>query len=192
MKINGAQRTLILGSQSPRRKELLDKLGFSFNCLSADVDEENHPDLPPEELAVFLAEKKAQALLPQIPPKALLLTADTIVWHQGQSLAKAHSAEEALSMLRQLSGQTHQVISAFCLTDGTKTVCKHDTVQVHFNTLNERWLKHYVERHQPFDKAGAYGIQEWIGMVGIPKIEGSYFTVMGLPTHLVFEALQNW
>jgi septum formation protein len=192
MRLLPPQFQLVLGSQSPRRKQLLQQVGYKFRCLSADVDEEEHPDLPPEELAEFLAEKKAAALLDQLAPQEILLTADTIVWCQGQSLAKAASPQEAKKMLSQLSGRSHQVISGVCLQSQSKKITLHDAVTVEFATLSPTLMEHYIRNYQPFDKAGAYGIQEWIGLVGIKKIEGSYFTVMGLPTQKIFETLKNW
>jgi septum formation protein len=187
-----AGKSLVLGSQSPRRQQLLQQMGYAFRCLTANVDEENHPDLGPAALAEYLAQKKAEALIPQLEENEILITSDTIVWSQGQSLAKAENVAEAKAMLEQLSGGSHQVISGLCIVDRHKKLLLHDTVTVHFATLSPAIIEYYIKQYQPFDKAGAYGIQEWIGLIGIEKIEGSYFTVMGLPTHQLFTALSNW
>lgn len=185
-------KKLVLGSQSPRRKALLEQMGYTFRSLAADVDEGHGPDLSGPQIAEFLAEKKARALQDQLAENEILLTSDTVVWCRGKSLAKAEDAAQAREMLHTLSGESHQVITGVCLLSQHKQVLFHDSVAVQFAKLNREMIEHYISHYQPFDKAGAYGIQEWIGMVGIQKIEGSYFTVMGLPTQRVFEALQNW
>lgn len=185
-------KKLVLGSQSPRRKALLEQMGYTFRCLAADVDEGHGPELSGPQIAELLAEKKALALRGQLAKNEILLTSDTVVWCRGKSLAKAENAAQAREMLQTLSGESHLVITAVCLLGYDKKVLFHDTVAVQFAKLSMEMINHYIENYQPFDKAGAYGIQEWIGMVGIKKIDGSYFTVMGLPTQGLFEALQSW
>lgn len=187
-----AGKNLVLGSQSPRRKALLEQMAYTFRCLSADVDESHGPELSGAQIAEFLAEKKALALKNQLNKDEILLTSDTVVWSKGESLAKAQNAEEARSMLQALSGGSHEVITGVCLLSAEKTELFHDVVKVKFAELSPAIIEYYIKNYRPFDKAGAYGIQEWIGMVGIEKIEGSFFTVMGLPTQAVFQKLLNW
>lgn len=183
---------LLLGSQSPRRAQLLRDLGLRFRQKGAEIDERYPAQLQGAAIAEFLAQAKAQALQKYWRAGEVLLCSDTVVWCEGQSLEKAADAGEAKAMLRQLSGKKHEVISALCLWSPEKELLLSDRCVVHFRTLSEAEIEHYVDQYQPFDKAGAYGIQEWIGMIGIPKIEGSYFTVMGLPTHLLIAALNDW
>lgn len=177
--------SLILGSKSPRRQQLLRDLGFSFTCRSADIEESYPPHLREAEIAEYLAVQKAQALQPKLQDRERVLTSDTVVWCKGESLAKASNAREARIMLQKMSGREHTVITAICLASRHSQQVLHDAVKVFFNPLDEEVIEHYITNYEPFDKAGAYGIQEWIGMWGIRRIEGSYFTVMGLPTHLV-------
>lgn len=188
----GMYPPLLLGSQSPRRAQLLRDLGLRFRQKGAAIDERYPAHLQGAAIAEFLAQAKAQALQKHWREGEVLLCSDTVVWCEGQSLEKAADAEEAKAMLRQLSGKKHEVISALCLWSPEKELLHSDRCVVHFRTLSEAEIEHYVNQYQPFDKAGAYGIQEWIGMIGIPKIEGSYFTVMGLPTHLLIAALNDW
>lgn len=183
---------LLLGSQSPRRAQLLQQLGLRFRQKGAALDEHYPAHLQSAAIAEYLAQAKIQALAAERREDEILLCADTVVWCAGQSLEKAQNAQQAEAMLRQLSGRSHEVISAFCLWTPQKEILVSDSCRVHFRALSEAEIKYYVSQYQPFDKAGAYGIQEWIGMVGIPKIEGSYFTVMGLPTHRLIESLNHW
>lgn len=176
---------LILGSKSPRRQQLLRDLGFSFSCRSADIEESYPPHLREAEIAEYLALQKARALQANLQGKERVLTSDTVVWCEGESLAKAASPQEARDMLLKLSGREHKVITAVCLASRQAEKVLHDAVKVFFNPIEEAFIEHYITHFKPYDKAGAYGIQEWIGMWGIRRIEGSYFTVMGLPTHLV-------
>lgn len=185
-------RRLILGSQSPRRAQLLAGLGLSFEQRSADIDESHSPSLRGAKIAIHLAEEKARALRKNLPSDAILLTSDTVVWDGKQSLVKPKDATEAHAILEHLSNKSHQVISALCFCDKDQFFSLSDTTQVFFKTLSSPEIAYYVKNYRPYDKAGAYGIQEWIGMIGIEKIEGSYFTVMGLPTHLVFPALARF
>ena len=179
---------LILGSKSPRRQELLRQAGFSFQVQSLDTDESYPADLPAEAVAAYLAQKKAEAFVPTTGQ--LLLTADTTVIVDNVILGKPENEEEAKQMLRKLSGRSHQVVSGVCLRHPEGIVNSDDCTEVFFRKLKEEEIAYYVRTFQPFDKAGAYGIQEWIGMIGIERIHGSYYTVMGLPLHRVYAELQ--
>ena len=183
---------VLLGSKSPRRATLIEALGLSYRQISADIQETYPEHLQAAEIATFLAEQKAQALVADILPGEVLLCSDTVVWCEGRSLEKAQNAEEAKEMLQFLSNKEHQVITGVCLMDGNKKRLLSDTTRVKFRALSSQEIDHYIAVYQPFDKAGAYGIQEWIGMIGVEEIKGSYFTVMGLPCHLIFQELQNW
>lgn len=183
---------LVLASKSPRRQQLLKDLGFNFSVRTLEVEENHEAHLNGVEIAEYLAEKKALTHKSALGNNEIILTSDTVVWAKGESLAKAKNAQEAREMLQKLSGQSHEVITAFCLLSKDKKVLKSDKCKVFFKTLTADEIEHYISTCQPFDKAGAYGIQEWIGMIGINHIEGSYFTVMGLPTHMVYRELLNW
>ncbi len=170
---------IVLGSGSPRRRELLSDLGYTFSIRTAEVDETPPADLQGIEMAQFLAGHKANHILVQ--PHEVLITADTVVWHQGVSLAKPADRDEAIGMIQSLSGHTHEVITAVCLRHDGKQHAFSDVTEVSFRDLRRSDIEYYVDSYQPFDKAGGYGIQEWIGMVGIEQIKGSYFNVVGLP-----------
>lgn len=182
---------IVLGSRSPRRAQLLKDLGLQFRQISTDVEEHYPPELEGPAIAAHLAELKSRALREQVREGELLLTSDTVVWCQGVHLAKAADASEARAMLRQLSGQEHEVITGLSLWSPRHEVTITDTTRVTFRVLQDWEIDYYLQHFQPYDKAGAYGIQEWIGMIGISAIEGSYFTVMGLPTHRLVEELQR-
>lgn len=183
---------LILGSKSPRRKEILEKAGFRFTTQVKDTDETYPAALPKTAVAAFLAEKKAQAFLEDKNyHNCILLTADTTVLIDGELLEKPQTEQEAYEMLSKLSGRKHQVISAFCTLFNGQLKSESDTTWVYFNAMDEQVIWDYIKNHQPFDKAGAYGIQEGIGLTHIEKLEGSYFTVMGLPIHKVYQALSK-
>jgi septum formation protein len=192
MNIVPAGKTLILASKSPRRKALLQDMGIPFEARSKSVEEVYPPQLKGAEIAEYLAHLKARAFAEELTDKEIVLSSDTVVWCNNTSLAKAHNKAEAATMLSTLSGKSHQVITGVCLLSKQKTAVFSDTTTVHFNTLEEAEIEHYIQTYEPFDKAGAYGIQEWIGMIGIQRIEGSYFTVMGLPTHLVYQKLRSF
>ena len=183
---------LILGSKSPRRQQLLQDLGFEFSTKTQEVNENYPSTLKRVEIAEYLAAKKANAFLPVLKDKEVVLTSDTVVWCSNESLEKAKNEEEARQMLQKISGRSHEVITAFCLSSNKKSITISDICVVHFSALSSEEIEYYVKTFQPYDKAGAYGIQEWIGMWAIEKIEGSYFTVMGLPTHLLAKALQKF
>lgn len=187
-----SDKKLILASKSPRRQQLLSDLGYSFEVRAKEVDESHEPNLNGQEIAEFLASKKARAFKAELEENEILLSSDTVVWCKDESLAKAGSEEEAKSMLRKISGDSHQVITGVCLISKQHEIVFSDTTTVFFKVLTEDEIQYYVDHFKPFDKAGAYGIQEWIGMHGIEKIEGSYFTVMGLPTHLIGPMLHKF
>jgi len=181
---------IILASKSPRRSALLSGLEIDFEVVSIAVDETYPPQLQAAEIAEYLSDKKAWATEPA--SDEIILTSDTIVWHQNKALEKPKDAQEAIQMLTQLSGSEHQVISAVTVRSSTYHKTVHDVATVVFRPLTREEIKHYVNTYKPFDKAGAYGIQEWIGYIGIEKIVGSHYTVMGLPVHKVYQLLQEF
>ena len=182
---------LILGSKSPRRQELLRSLGYEFRVEVREVDESFPAELAIEELAEFIAKKKSQAF-DELQDNELVITSDTVVVCDGKALAKAKDDHEAKEMLRLLSDKTHQVITGVCLKSTQHQTLFSESTLVHFAKLSEKEMDYYIERYQPFDKAGAYGIQEWIGMIGIKGIEGDYYNVMGLPLHKLYKALNTF
>lgn len=181
---------LILGSGSPRRKELLAQLGYEFTVRTSDMDERPPADLKGSEIAEFLAAEKSDHIT--VSEHELLITADTVVWNRGLSLAKPSDRNEAIAMLKALSGGAHEVITGVCLRSEIQKVTFSETTIVHFKELSDSDIAFYVDHYKPFDKAGGYGIQEWIGMIGIHKIEGSYFNVVGLPVDRLDSELQKW
>jgi septum formation protein len=183
---------VVLGSQSPRRAELLKSLGVKFRQISSDIDETYPVNLKAEEVSNFIANAKAQSLVKLISEDELLICSDTIVCLGDQVLGKPKDFTEAKSMLQALSGKSHDVITSINFSDKSKSICLCDRSEVFFKKLAEEDIDYYLEHYQPYDKAGAYGIQEWIGMIGIERINGSYFTVMGLPTHLILPQLRTW
>lgn len=183
---------IILASASPRRKELLGALDVDFVVDTRSDFEENIPEgMPYEEIPNYLSEGKSKGFHRELAENELLITADTLVFLEGKALGKPHSREEAVEMLRMLSGKAHQVITGVSLRSREKLESFRDCCWVHFAELSEEELSYYVDKYQPYDKAGAYGIQEWIGTAAIRRIEGSYFNVMGLPTALLWEKLKT-
>jgi septum formation protein len=183
---------IILASNSPRRKELMTGLGVEYVVKTLpDVDESYPSTLYGEEIPLYISREKAAAYLSFIQPDELIITADTIVWLDGKMYGKPTDAEQAKSMLRELSGKTHQVITGVTLS--TKEFQKSFAVTTHvtFALLTEDEIDYYVERYQPLDKAGAYGVQEWIGFIGVEQLEGSYFNVMGLPIQRLYKELRK-
>lgn len=181
---------IILASNSPRRRELLGGLGLDFEVKVIKGVEETYPaNLPKKDVASYIAVEKASAYTPA--DDELIITADTIVIVGDEILGKPHDADDACRMLRLLSGKTHQVITGVCIT--TKTQQRHFSVatDVTFKQLSDAEIQFYVSRHKPFDKAGAYGIQEWIGYIGVTALNGSYYNVMGLPVQRLYEELAN-
>ena len=182
---------IILGSQSPRRKELLAGLDIEFTTKVIPGLEETYPDtLQGEEIPIYLAEQKADAYT--LEDNDLLITADTIVWLDGHVYGKPADEAEAREMLRSLSGKTHDVITGVCVRTNKKNVSFASTTKVRFAELTDAEIEHYVNKYRPMDKAGAYGIQEWIGYIGVEHIEGSYFNVMGLPIQRLYTILKQF
>ena len=182
---------IILGSQSPRRVELLRGLDLPFEqVLLEGVDESYPATLRPEEIPLYIAQHKAGSYRPLLDDQTLLITADTLVFIEDQVLGKPKSEEEARAMLRQLSGRSHSVTTGVTLTTTERMECFSDTATVEFLPLADEEIDYYVRHYHPLDKAGAYGIQEWIGYRAIRRIEGSFYTVMGLPVHLVGQYLR--
>ena len=181
---------LILASNSPRRRQLLTELGLAYEIRLLEVDEEFPDHLRRAEVAEYLAAHKAAAYAPGLAPDEVVLTADTIVCLGDDVLNKPADVAEATAMLTRLQGRAHDVITGVCLRCGDgREVVFSDQTTVHFRPLSPTEISHYIATARPFDKAGAYGAQDWLGMVGIHRLEGSYFTVMGLPTHRVWEEL---
>lgn len=184
---------LILASNSPRRKELLSGIDVEYEVLALpDIDESYPDDIPHEEIPEYLAKKKASAYISMMQDDALLITADTVVLLHGRILGKPLDKRDAKQMLRELSGETHRVITGVSLTSKQKQVSFSDTAHVTFGQLTDEEIDYYVEKYNPSDKAGAYGVQEWIGYVGVERIEGSYFNVMGLPIFKVYRELKRF
>lgn len=179
---------IILGSGSPRRQQFFRELGIPFTVRLKDVEEIFPDGLKGKEISIYLAKLKAVAF-DDLTDTELLITSDTIVWFEGEALGKANSTENAMQMLRRLSGKTHEVITAVCFTTNKTQTIVHDVTKVTFENFDEREIDFYVNHFKPFDKAGAYGIQDWIGLIGVKRMEGSYFNVMGLPTHLLYQTL---
>ncbi len=182
-------KKLVLGSQSPRRKAFLESLHLTFSTRSSSVEESYPADLVAEEIAIYLAELKFEVLEPTLQEDELLITSDTVVWNNNTSLEKAANKDEAIRMLKALSNNKHQVITALCIGDSNKRWTSYEVTEVHFRALKEEEIEYYVDHYKPFDKAGAYGIQEWIGLVGITHITGNYPSVVGLPTALLYQGL---
>ncbi len=182
---------IVLASGSPRRKQLLKEMGFDFRIETRKVKEHFPEHLSPSEVAVFLSELKSQTFQDdELKDNTLLITADTIVTIKGAILGKPSNKKEASEMLRKLSGTNHKVITGITLRIKDRFYNFFASTKVYFKTLSQEEIDYYIENYKPFDKAGAYGIQEWIGHVAIYKIEGSYFNVMGLPTHRLFDELE--
>jgi len=184
---------IILASNSPRRKELLAGLDIDFSVrVIPDIDESYPQELPTTQIAEYISKKKAHAYQQQMAPDELVITADTVVILGQQVMGKPKDADEAHSMLSQLSGQTHQVITGVTLTTQERTMSFSVSTDVAFKTLSDSEIRYYVEKYRPFDKAGAYGIQEWIGYIGVTALHGSYYNVMGLPVQRIYEALKTF
>ncbi|MFZ5430552.1 MAG: Maf family nucleotide pyrophosphatase [Bacteroidota bacterium] len=184
--------SFILGSQSPRRQQLLRDLGLPFSVRTTETDETYPASLSMSEIPVYIAGEKASALLPRLKEGEMLITADTIVWLNGEVLGKPGDAAHAREILGKLSGKTHQVVTGVCLTTCRKQKSFFVITDVDFRVLSQDEIDHYIETDGPFDKAGAYGIQEWIGLAAITGINGSYFNVVGLPVHQLYEEIRNF
>lgn len=180
---------LILGSGSPRRQELLKSLGFDFLNKPMSVDESFPIELQAEEIPLYLAEKKADAYKEELKDDEILITADTIVWCEGKVFNKPENFVEGKKMLETLSGKMHEVFTGVCLKSGNKQTTFYDVSKVYFKKLKAEEIEYYLIHYSPYDKAGGYGVQEWIGYIGIDKIEGSFYNVMGLPVKELYEEL---
>ncbi len=184
---------IILASKSPRRHSLLKEMGLAFSVQTKNTGEKFPPKLQGAEIVQYLCKQKADAFKQEdLPQNFLLITADTIVTAHGEVLNKAADAAEATDMLQKLSGCSHRVITGICLRSSDKQQFFYDEAEVQFAKLLPDEIQYYVQQFQPFDKAGAYGIQEWIGLIGIEAIKGSYFTVMGLPTFQLWQELKHF
>lgn len=180
---------IILASQSPRRKELLAGLGLQFSTISLDIDETfDRNKFKKEQITEYLSAKKAKAYT-DIQPNDLIITSDTTVWVDDESLEKASNREEAYEMIKKLSGKTHSVYTSVTIRSVEKEVTFSDETQVTIADLTDEEIYFYIDNYKPFDKAGAYGVQEWIGYIGVDNMNGSYFNVMGLPTHKLYKEL---
>ena len=186
-------KRIILGSNSPRRRELLAGLDIDFIVDTGnDFEETYDPSTPHEMIPEILSEGKSYGFHRALETEEILITSDTLVLCGDKVMGKPHSREEAFDMLKLLSGREHKVITAITLRDINRTITTSDTAVVYFKELTDSEINYYIDTYRPFDKAGAYGIQEWIGYIGIGKIEGSYFTIMGFPVHLVYQELNKF
>lgn len=183
---------LVLASASPRRATFLREMGIPFRTEVREVDESYPSHLKRHQITDHIALAKARAFEGTLADNEVLLTSDTLVWVDDLVLGKPTNAAHAKAMLQRLSGKQHHVITSVCLKSNEKMRILHEETAVYFNVLREADIDYYIANYKPFDKAGAYGIQEWIGTIGIAKIEGSYTNVVGMPTASVYEALQNW
>lgn len=182
---------IILASGSPRRQQFLRDLQFDFEIRLKEVAEVYPDHLQGVEITNYLAQLKANAFEGTLEDQEVLVTSDTIVWFENKALGKPKDFEDAFAMLKAMSGKTHEVITSVCFKTNRKTETVFEVTKVTFKNLSDEVIHHYLENYKPFDKAGAYGIQEWIGLIGIAKIEGSYTNVVGMPTDVVFEYLTN-
>lgn len=186
-------KRIILGSNSPRRKELLSGLDIDFTVDTENYFEERYkPGTPHMQVPALMSEGKSRGFHRPLAEDEILITSDTMVLCGGEILGKPHDRAEAARMLRLLSGRDHQVVTAVTLRDCCRTETAADTAHVWFKELTDCEIEHYIEHFRPFDKAGAYGIQEWIGYIGITRIDGSFYTIMGLPVHLVYKMLTEF
>lgn len=181
---------ILLASQSPRRKELLSSLGFDFEVVKIDCEEILPENIKVEDSAAYLSELKASTYQ-NLQEGEVLLTADTVVANGNEFLGKPKDENEAKKMLQSLSGKTHQVYTGITIKTSDKTITETDVADVEFDEISEEEIDFYIKNYKPFDKAGSYGIQEWLGMSKIKKINGSFYTIMGLPTHLVYKILKE-
>lgn len=182
---------LILASGSPRRQQFFKDLDLDFEIRLKEIEEIFPPELKAEEITNYLAKLKASAFEGELNDNEILITSDTIVWYENKALGKPKDAQDAFEILKSLSNATHEVITSVCFKTTTKSTVLFEVTKVTFNVLSDEAIQYYIENYKPFDKAGAYGIQEWIGFVGVSKIEGSYANVMGMPTDKVYEYLSN-
>lgn len=186
-----ANKHVILASGSPRRQQFLRDLDLDFEIRLKEIEEVFPENLNAHEITNYLAELKANAFSDELTKNDILITSDTIVWLENKALGKPKNAEDAFVMIQEMSGKAHEVITSVCIKTLERSVTFYETTKVFFLNLTDSEIKYYINLYQPFDKAGSYGIQEWIGLVGIEKIEGSYANVVGLPTHRLYYELMN-
>ncbi len=189
MSLKTVSWNIILASKSPRRQNLLKELGFEFEIKTKDIEEIYPPNLKREQVALFLSKLKSNAFKDGLKENDLVLTSDTIVCLKDEIIGKPKDRQDAIEMLAKLSGNRHEVITAVTLLSKEKQHTFYDETEVYFKELTTEEIEYYIDEYEPFDKAGSYGIQEWIGYVGIEKIIGSYFNVMGLPVKRVYDEL---
>lgn len=185
-------KNIILASGSPRRQQFFKEMDLNFSIHLKEVEEIYPNHLKAEEITDFLAELKAKAFDNELKENDILVTSDTIVWLHENALGKPKNEEDAFKMLQQLANQTHEVITSVCIKSVAKRDVFHCVTKVTFSALSDEQIRYYLEHYKPFDKAGSYGIQDWIGLIGISKIEGSYTNVVGLPTEMLFQKLVNY
>lgn len=190
MGIDGINRyRIILGSKSPRRKELLTGLGLVFEVVEIDWQEHYPLGLKGKDIPLYLAGEKANSFIGKIKTGEILITADTIVWFNDRVLDKPRHREDAFQILKAIAGNTHEVITGVCLLSKNQKITFSSSTQVSFSKLSDEEIEYYIDKYEPYDKAGAYGIQEWIGLAACSSIEGSYFNVMGLPSEQLYKEL---
>lgn len=183
-------KTIVLASQSPRRQQLLKELGLPFEVrLNGEVDESYPSNMGYLDIPVYLAQKKAESVVATLTNNEILIASDTIVWCKGKVLGKPVNRQDAIDMLTELSGTNHSVVTGVAITNGKRLRTFSAVTEVYFRSLSDSEKSYYVDNFKPFDKAGAYGIQEWIGYVAVERIEGSYFNVMGLPVQKLYSEL---
>ena len=185
------KKRIILASASPRRQQFFKELNLEYEVIIKPIDELYPENLKREEITNFLAQLKATPFQGFLQANDVLITSDTVVWSDAKALGKPQDYQEAFAMLKSLSGKWHEVITSVCFTTPTLQRVEHCITRVHFKSLTDSEIDFYIAQYQPYDKAGAYGIQEWIGHVGVVEVEGSYNNVIGLPTHLVYNVLQE-
>ena len=183
---------LVLASQSPRRRELLKGLDLEFTTCSVDADESFPTELKGADAVQYICKAKADAYRPQLNDNTIAITADTVVILDDKIIGKPKSHEEAFSMIRSLSGRVHEVITAVCIFSKEKCEEFYASTEVHFSEIADEEIEYYINKYKPFDKAGSYGVQEWIGYIGIEKIVGSYFNVIGLPVKRLYDELKTF
>lgn len=183
--------TLILASGSPRRQQFFKDLNLDFEIRLKEIEEIYPPELKAVEITDFLAELKANAFEGELKENEVLITSDTIVWHKNKALGKPKNAKEAFEMIKSMSNTTHEVFTSVCFKTNTNSTVLNDVTKVTFKELSDEAILYYIENYKPYDKAGAYGIQEWFGFMAVSKVEGSYTNVMGLPTAKVYEYLST-
>lgn len=183
---------IILASQSLRRKQLLEWAEVSFEILVKETDEAYPPDLPVEEVAIHIARNKALAILSAVPPDSIILAADTIVVLNDRIIGKPKDRNDAIKILTDLSGNKHSVITGVCILQNEKEIVFADATDVYFHKLSKEQIEFYIDKYKPYDKAGAYAIQEWIGVVGIKSVKGDFYNVMGLPVSRIVRELEKF